>query len=90
MEFGVIRGMIDTRSFLNIDDLNGFGSKTFKKISNIPSVDFALFKIAAFAICESVADRKKFTLALPSTIEELGPKSCEFILPLLTSLVLFL
>ena len=90
MDFGILRGLIDTKSYLNMDDINGAGSRTYKKLSNIPSCDFALFKISNFALCESSSDRKKFTSELPNTLQELGPRSLEFIEPLLISLVFYL
>lgn len=90
MEFGVLRGLIDTKSYLSMDDIHGPGSFSYKKLTNIPSCDFALYKIQSYALCDLFQERKKFVSELGLTIEQLGNKAEEFIIPLLTSIVLFL
>lgn len=86
-EFGILRGFIDLKSYLDVDDLNGPGLRTYKKISSLPSVDYALFKINSYALSDSPSDRQRFVSELPNTIEELGPSAAGYIDPLLTSIV---
>ena len=90
MEFGILRGIIDTKSYLDLDDVYGPGLQNYKKITKIPSCDFALYKISSYALCDIASDRRKFVSELPSTIEELGVNSIEYIEPLLQSIVLYL
>jgi hypothetical protein len=90
MEFGVLRGIVDTKSYLNIDDWYGPGNYSYKKITNIPSCDFALYKIKTYSVSDVSTDRRDFVKELPLTIKELGCKGVDFIIPLLTSIVLYL
>lgn len=86
-EFSLLRGIIDKKSYLDVDDMNGPGLRTYKKLSEFASVDFALFKIQTYCLCESPFDRKKFVGELPSTIEELGQTASLYLEPLLNSIV---
>ena len=89
-EFGILRGIIDQKSYLDQADLNGPGQRSYKKLSQNPSINYALFKIQSYAMCESATDRRRFVIELPSTIEELGQSAGQYIDPILTSLVTFL
>jgi hypothetical protein len=89
-EFSLLRGFVDKRSYLDIDDINGPGLRTYKKISAFSSVDFALFKIQGFSLSESPSDRKKFVIELPNTIEDLGQAAYQYLDPILTSIVIIL
>ena len=86
-EFGILRGIIDQKSYLDQDDLNGAGQRLYKKLSSNPSSNFALFKIQSYAMCDLPSERRRFVIELPSTIEELGPSAGQYIDPLLSSLV---
>jgi len=89
-EFSLLRGIVDKRSYLDLDDINGPGLRTYKKTSAFSSVDFALFKIQGYSLSESASDRKKFVVELPNTIEDLGAIAYQYLDPVLTSIVIVL
>ncbi|CAG9336239.1 unnamed protein product [Blepharisma stoltei] len=79
-------GVIDTKSYLNVDDINGIGLGSFPKKFQDPSIDFALFKIATYAQTELVPEKINFVREISDTCRELGPYSEEFIIPIINSL----
>lgn len=90
MDFGTLRGIIDTKSYLTQDDLFGPGSLSYKKLTGISSCDFGLYKIHTYALCDIIINRKSFVKELSNTFEDLGEMSIDFIEPLLVSIVKFL
>lgn len=83
----LLYGMIDTRSYLNIDDMNGRGLGGYPEITGDHAIDFALFKIASYGQTEQLSDRINFVRELGDTCRELGPYAEEFIIPVIFSLV---